>query len=34
LDPGPPEVIEARGDGLFVRVLRREGELGLDSLHA
>jgi hypothetical protein len=33
LDPGPPEVIETRGDGLIVRVLRREGELGLDSLH-
>ena len=33
-DPGPPEVIETRGDGLIVRVLRREGELGLDSLHA
>jgi hypothetical protein len=32
-DPGPPEVIETRGDGLIVRVLRREGELGLDSLH-
>ncbi len=32
-EPGPPEVIEARGDGLIVRVLRREGELGLDSLH-
>jgi hypothetical protein len=31
--PGEPEVTEARGDGLIVRVLRREGELGLDSLH-
>ena len=30
---GQPEVTEARGDGLIVRVLRREGELGLDSLH-
>jgi hypothetical protein len=30
---GQPEVTEARGDGLVVRVLRREGELGLDSLH-
>jgi len=30
---GQPEVLEARGDGLIVRVLRREGELGLDSLH-
>jgi hypothetical protein len=32
-EAGPPEVIETRGDGLIVRVLRREGELGLDSLH-
>jgi hypothetical protein len=31
--PGQPEVLEARGDGLIVRILRREGELGLDSLH-
>ena len=30
---GQPEVTEARGDGLVVRFLRREGELGLDSLH-
>jgi hypothetical protein len=30
---GLPEVTEARGDGLLVRILRREGELGLDSLH-
>ncbi len=30
---GQPEVTEARGDGLIVRVVRREGELGLDSLH-
>jgi len=30
---GEPEVTEARGDGLIVRILRREGELGLDSLH-
>ena len=30
---GQPEVTEARGDGLVVRILRREGELGLDSLH-
>jgi len=30
---GQPEVTEARGDGLIVRILRREGELGLDSLH-
>lgn len=31
--PGPPELTEARGDGLIVRMIRREGELGLDSLH-
>ncbi len=30
---GQPEVTEARGDGLIVRILRRESELGLDSLH-
>jgi len=30
---GEPEVTEARGGGLIVRVVRREGELGLDSLH-
>jgi hypothetical protein len=30
---GQPEVTEARGDGLLLRILRREGELGLDSLH-
>jgi hypothetical protein len=29
-----PETTEARGDGLIVRIVRREGELGLDSLHA
>lgn len=34
LEPGPPEVLETRGDELIVRVLRREGEIGLDSLHA
>jgi len=34
LEPGPPEVLETRGEGLIVRVLRREGEIGLDSLHA
>jgi len=34
LESGPPEVLETRGDGLIVRVLRREGEIGLDSLHA
>jgi hypothetical protein len=33
LAPGPPEVLETRGDGLIVRVLRRESEIGLDSLH-
>lgn len=31
--PGEPEITEARGDGLLVRVLFRPGELGLDSLH-
>jgi hypothetical protein len=31
--PGQPETTEARGDGLLVRILRRETELGLDSLH-
>jgi hypothetical protein len=30
---GPPEVTEARGDGFILRILRREGEQGLDSLH-
>lgn len=30
---GQPEVTEARGDGLILRILRREGEQGLDSLH-
>jgi hypothetical protein len=30
---GQPELTEARGDGLLVRILRRETELGLDSLH-
>jgi hypothetical protein len=30
---GQPEVTEARGDGFILRFLRREGELGLDSLH-
>ncbi len=28
-----PELTEARGGGLIVRMLWREGELGLDSLH-
>jgi hypothetical protein len=32
-DPGQPEVTEARGGSLIVRILRREGELGLDSYH-
>lgn len=31
--PGRPEVTEARGDGLIVRVVRHETEVGLDSLH-
>jgi hypothetical protein len=30
---GQPEITEARGDGLVLRFVRREGELGLDSLH-
>jgi len=33
-ESGPPEVLETRGEGLIVRVLHREGEIGLDSLHA
>ena len=33
VESGPPEVLETRGDGLIVRMLRREGEIGLDSLH-
>jgi hypothetical protein len=32
-EAGSVETTEARGDGLIVRVLRREGELGLDSQH-
>jgi hypothetical protein len=28
-----PEVTEARGDGLVLRVIRREREVGLDALH-
>jgi hypothetical protein len=31
--PGVPEVAEARGGEMIVRLVRREGELGLDSLH-
>jgi hypothetical protein len=30
---GQPELTEARGDGLILRIVRRDGELGLDSLH-
>ena len=30
---GQPELTEARGDGLILRIVRREGELGLDSVH-
>jgi hypothetical protein len=30
---GLPELTEARGNGLIVRIVRREGEQGLDSLH-
>ncbi len=32
-DSGQPEITEARGDGLILRIVRREGELGLDSMH-
>lgn len=31
--PGDFELTEARGDGMILRLYRREGELGLDSLH-
>jgi hypothetical protein len=31
--PGQPELTEAKGGGLIVRILRRDGEVGLDSLH-
>ena len=31
--PGNLEQTEARGNGMILRLLRREGELGLDSLH-
>ena len=31
--PGDLELAEARGGGMILRLLRREGELGLDSLH-
>ncbi len=31
--PGDLELTEARGDGMILRLLRRESELGLDSLH-
>jgi hypothetical protein len=30
---GQPEMTEARGDGLILRIVRHEGELGLDSMH-
>ena len=30
---GVPEITEARGGGLLLRVIWREGELGLDSMH-
>ncbi len=30
---GMPEITEARGDGLILRVVRRPGEIGLDGLH-
>ncbi len=31
--PGIPEITEARGGQLLVRIVRREGEVGLDALH-
>jgi hypothetical protein len=31
--PGRPEVTETAGDGLHVRIVRHDTELGLDSLH-
>jgi hypothetical protein len=31
--PGVPEITEARGGSLVVRILRREGEVGLDAYH-
>jgi hypothetical protein len=31
--PGLPEVTEARGDGQILRIVRRDTEEGLDSLH-
>lgn len=31
--PGELETTEARGDGVILRLVRREGELGLDGLH-
>jgi len=31
--PGQPEITEAQGGGLLVRILRRDGELGLDGMH-
>ena len=31
--PGDLEQTEARGDGMILRLVRRQGELGLDSLH-
>jgi hypothetical protein len=31
--PGSPELTEARGDQLLVRILRRDGEWGIDGLH-
>ncbi len=30
---GQPEVTEARGGGMVFRIVRREGEMGLDSWH-
>jgi hypothetical protein len=31
--PGQAETTEARGDGLMLRLVRRQGRLGLDALH-
>ena len=31
--PGDPEQTEARGDGMILRLVRRQSEFGLDSLH-
>jgi hypothetical protein len=33
VSPDHPETLEARGDGLLVRFIFRDGEVGLDGLH-